>query len=202
MSTVTRECPRCEQLLDAASLTCPECGVEVPADLRVVRGTTKAADLRPTSLLVGLAGGVVMVYIFLFLMLSMLGLLGRLGSRLNTIEQIGFVAVLIALPGFLALLLIVRMPSRVRAIAGDRMLKECERWAWTADRVWRTVDAFPADAETLGAKDSMTATWKRGVVRLELVRLGGRVRSTLWIEGSEADANAIRAALPSASRTA
>ncbi|MBL9149389.1 MAG: hypothetical protein JNM94_11915 [Phycisphaerae bacterium] len=198
MSIVTRECPRCEQLLDSSSLACPECGMAVPADLRVVRGTVNRGELRRLSLLTGVGGSVLMIYIFLLLMLAMLALLNRLGGRLNTIEQVGFILVLIALPGFLALLLVVRLPSRVRAIAGDRSLGRRTRWAWTDRRVWRDVATFPENGEDLDADATMTATWRGGVVRLSLTRRTGHVQADLWMAGTADDARAVQAALPAA----
>jgi hypothetical protein len=197
----TRACPKCEQPLDAASRACPECGVDVPQDLRVAYGTTRIGDLRKTSLLAGLAGSVFMIWIFFVFLVSMLGLFARLNTRMNLLEQVGFGAVFIALPGFLALLLLYRMPSRVRALTGDRSLGRRERWAWTNGRLWRDHRSFPDSPETLGEDATFTADARRGLLCLEWKRRDGRVQATLWIEGSRQQLDDLRAALLGRSRT-
>lgn len=194
MPQPTRECPRCEQVVADVSSHCPECGVEIPADLRVLRGAERRLHLRGTALVADCAVRGTLVLVMVAVAWLLLRLLGSLGTRLNPVEQVGFALVFVALPGVVALVLTAQVLVRLRALAGNRSLAHGIRWAWTHDRFWRDASTFPDGGTDRALYGAATVDARHGLLR---VRLGSSWRpdETLWLEGGVTDADAIRAEL-------
>jgi hypothetical protein len=124
--------------------------------------------------------------------------MGRLSARLSPIEHVGFIIVFLGLPATVGALFLAGIPARIRAIAGGDEMERERRIAWTRSALWSDAARYPDGQAPWSDYETVDVARVGSAIRLTFrpIRPVRQPPSTIWIPGDEADAAAIRDALP------
>jgi hypothetical protein len=201
MTAFHRACLKCGYPAESPSPQCAECGFAVPIDLLVLSGTMTHWHLSRRRLIVGAmlraACGLLIVLIAVGLIVIFMyatSWTNRSGKPLASSQLAAtvFAYAIFGLVGVAGLWLLARLPSRLRAIMSPGAKPQNLRWAWTEARFWRDASDFPNDGESWDRFHEVEITRNRDSI---CVSLRGSRRPTIWLLGTDEDAEVIRSEL-------
>lgn len=172
---------------------CSECGVETPADLRILRGGISQGHLSKRDLLINVVARLVVGGLMLVVALAVSAYvihLLRTATQL-TVNGVSLGVFLVAVLNGAALFILYKVPRRFRALVTAERTPVTAQWAWTELGLWTDTTAYPERSQSWETIDSVKVTARAGWVSVLLQ--GKATLLSIAFLGSEDDAKSVRA---------
>lgn len=196
MSTMplSRSCPACEQLTAPHLDRCAECGTEVPAELRSLRGAAERTSLSKPRLLLGAFIAACFAVALFVVAWRGVGRAAALSDRLNPIEHAGMIAVFAGIPALFGSLAVVGAVSRLMTVAGRRTMTDAVRLIVTREGLWESSGgtSYPDGRIDWRSIERIECESRRGSISVAIHRVGSlRPKALVWFVGDADEASAI-----------